>query len=107
MIVTVYMALPNQTDSTPFTTACMTTINPDKISNWIAVSRDLFKKYPCGTKILLTGTDKDGIYEVQDVMNARYKNRIDVLIHQDSSIGKWNGLIQKYEKQFNNSIREN
>lgn len=96
------MAISAQTDNTPLITACNDIINPDKIENWIAVSRDLFELYPCGTKILVTGTDLDGIYIVKDKMNKRYTNRIDILIHQDSSIGKWNGIIQNYE--INNSL---
>lgn len=48
----------------------------------IAISRDLIKKYPFHTKVLLVGTgEDDGIYKVEDLMNARFKNRIDILVN--------------------------
>lgn len=55
----------------------------------IAVSRDLLKDYPFGTKVRITGTHYDGIWTIQDVMNKRYKNRIDLLINKGMRIGKW------------------
>ena len=48
----------------------------------IAVSRDLKKKYPFHTKVLLVGAGKDdGIYKVEDLMASRFKNRIDILVN--------------------------
>jgi 3D (Asp-Asp-Asp) domain-containing protein len=48
----------------------------------IAVSRDLKKKYPFHTKVLLVGAGADdGIYKVEDLMNPRFKNRIDILVN--------------------------
>lgn len=48
----------------------------------IAVSRDLRKKYPFHTKVLLVGAGKDdGIYKVEDLMASRFKNRIDILVN--------------------------
>ena len=48
----------------------------------IAISRDLQKKFPFHTKVLLVGTgDDDGIYKVEDLMNYRFKNRIDILVN--------------------------
>lgn len=48
----------------------------------IAVSRDLLKKYPFGTKVLVKGTESqlDGIYTVSDLMAARWRNKIDILV---------------------------
>ncbi len=48
----------------------------------IAVSRDLRKKYPFHTKVLLVGAgEDDGIYKVEDLMASRFKNRIDILVN--------------------------
>ena len=52
----------------------------------IAVSRDLKKKYPFGTKVLVIGAGiLDGIYEVRDLMGfdksgKPWKNKIDILV---------------------------
>lgn len=98
VVITVYMAVAGQTDSTPLITADGSKINFDDPQNWIAVSRDLLDEYPFGTKVEVTGTDiYDGIYEVRDVMNKRFTNRIDILIHVDDPIGKWRGTIQKID----------
>ena len=48
----------------------------------IAISRNLQKKYPFHTKVLLIGAGiDDGIYKVEDLMNSRFKNRIDILVN--------------------------
>ena len=48
----------------------------------IAISRDLRKKYPFHTKVLLVGAGADdGIYKVEDLMASRFKNRIDILVN--------------------------
>jgi 3D (Asp-Asp-Asp) domain-containing protein len=48
----------------------------------IAVSRDLSKKYPFHTKVLLLGAgNDDGIYKVEDLMASKFKNRIDILVN--------------------------
>ena len=82
--VTTYTTDPSQTDSTPYTTASgfkLSKKNPKK-HRIIAVSRDLFKKIGFGKKVRLEGTGKyDGIYYVQDLMNKRFRNRIDILIN--------------------------
>ena len=83
--LTTYKASETETDSTPNITASGFKItNPNK-HKIIAVSRDLKKKYKFGQKIRITGAGKyNGTYRVHDVMNKRYKNRIDILIgHND------------------------
>ena len=52
----------------------------------IAVSRDLKRKMKYGSKVYVKGTGKhDGVYVVRDLMNKRYKKRIDILIgHNDN-----------------------
>lgn len=92
---TVYNAVPEQTNSDPSHTASMFKLdlkNPYK-HRIIAVSRNLLKDYPMGTKVLLVGAGKyDGIYQVQDKMNKRYYDCIDILINIDMKIGKWKNV---------------
>ena len=83
--LTTYKATEGETDSTPNITASGFKITNPKKHRIIAVSRDLKKKYKFGQKVRIEGAGKyDGIYRVHDVMNKRYKNRIDILIgHND------------------------
>ena len=84
--LTTYTASENETDSTPHITASGFKINPKnpKKHRIIAVSRDLLKKLPFGTLVKVTGAGKlNGVYVVEDVMNKRYKKRIDILINPD------------------------
>jgi 3D (Asp-Asp-Asp) domain-containing protein len=84
--LTTYSASVGETDSTPHITASgfkIDTTNPKK-HRIIAVSRDLKKKWPFGTKVRIKSAGKyNGVYTVKDVMNKRYKNRIDILIGED------------------------
>ena len=84
--LTTYSTTIGQTDSTPHITASgfkIDTTNPKK-HRIIAVSRDLKKKWPFGTKVRIKKAGKyNGVYTVKDVMNKRYKNRIDILIGED------------------------
>jgi len=100
VVATVYNAVPEQTNSDPSHTASMFKLdlsNPYK-HKIIAVSRDLLKDFPMGTKVILSGTKYDGVYTVEDKMNKRYTNRIDILINKGMSIGKWdNATIAKCE----------
>jgi len=81
--VTTYVPSVEECDSTPNITASgfkIDTLNP-KRHKIIAVSRDLKRKWKFGTKIKVTGIGKyNGIYTVKDVMNKRYKKRIDILV---------------------------
>ena len=84
---TVYHAVIEQTDSTPFVTASMKHINPDNPAGhrWIAVSRDLEKLgYTFGASVCIEGISKefDGDWTVQDRMNKRWTKRIDFLVDQ-------------------------
>jgi 3D (Asp-Asp-Asp) domain-containing protein len=79
--LTTYKANAAETDSTPNITASGFKITNPKKHRIIAVSRDLKKKYKFGQKIRIVGAGKyDGTYRVHDVMNKRYKKRIDILI---------------------------
>ena len=82
--VTMYHPVPNQTDATPYITASgfrLDKKNPKK-DRIIAISRDLKEKLDFGDTVILQGIGKwDGEYVVHDVMNKRFKNRIDILIN--------------------------
>lgn len=79
--LTTYKASEAETDSTPNITASGFKITNPKKHRIIAVSRDLKKKYKFGQKIRIVGAGKySGTYKVQDVMNKRYKKRIDILV---------------------------
>ncbi len=86
--VTTYSPTVEQTDSTPLITASGFKINPKnpKRQRIVAVSRDLKKKYKFGKKIRITGIGKlSGTYTVRDVMNKRYRKRVDILIGEDDT----------------------
>lgn len=82
--VTTYTIDPKQTDDTPLITASgfnLHPVNPKK-HRIVAVSRDIKRKLKFGDKIYLSGTGSyDGVYYVHDLMNKRFKNRIDILIN--------------------------
>ena len=99
---TIYHAVPEQTDSTPFITASNSIIdasNPQK-HRWIAVSRDLEKLgYTFGVRVCVEGAGNlDGIWTVQDRMNKRFKNRIDFLVNKELKGCKWNNIKISIEK---------
>jgi len=82
---TVYHATVEQCNSDPEHTAFNFKLDLD--NPWkhriIAVSRDLLKKYPKGTKVRLTGVGNyNGIYVVMDKMNKKWTKRIDILINE-------------------------
>ena len=91
---TVYNAVPQQCNADVEHTAFMFKLdlkNPYK-HKIIALSRDLLKKYPKGSKVMIVGTNYDGIFTVMDKMNKRYTSRIDILINQEMAIGKWDNV---------------
>jgi 3D (Asp-Asp-Asp) domain-containing protein len=81
--LTTYTPTAEECDSTPLITASGFKINESnpKRHRIIAFSRYLKRKYKFGTKLLIKGAGKyDGTYTVRDVMNKRYKKRIDILV---------------------------
>ncbi len=74
-VVTAYNPVPAQTDSTPCLTANGTEICTEHkniiAANWL----------PFGTKVQIPDYFGDKIFEVQDRMNERYSDRIDVLMY--------------------------
>ena len=83
--LTTYKANESETDSTPMITASGFKITNPKKHKIIAVSRDLKRKWGWGTKVKIVGAGKyDGTYRVHDLMNKRYRKRIDILVgHKD------------------------
>ena len=81
--VTTYTPSVEECDSTPLITASGFKIserNPRR-HRIVAVSRDLKRKYKFGTKIRIKGAGKyDGTYTIRDVMNPRFRKRIDILV---------------------------
>ena len=67
--VTAYTSRPEETDSTPFITA-----SGEEVKMGIVASNFL----PMGTEIKIPAVFGDKIFRVEDRMNPRYKNRIDI-----------------------------
>lgn len=82
--LTTYSACVEQTDSTPYITASgfkLDSVNP-KRHKVIAISRDLKRKFKFRDRVRITGAGRyDGVYRVEDVMNKRFRNRVDVLVN--------------------------
>ena len=81
---TMYTVSPNQTDDSPLVTASGFKLHPKnpKKHRIIAVSRDLVDSLGFGTKVRLENAGKyNGVYVIEDVMNKRFKRRIDILIN--------------------------
>jgi 3D (Asp-Asp-Asp) domain-containing protein len=69
----------------------------------VAVSRDMLEKYPFHSYIKIEGTGKlDGIWRIEDIMNRRYRKRIDLLINWKVKHNKFSNVkITKYEYKSN------
>ena len=81
--LTTYTPTVEECDSTPLITASGFKINErnPRRHRIVAVSRDLKRKYKFGTKLRIKGAGKyDGTYTVRDVMNKRFRKRIDILV---------------------------
>ena len=52
--------------------------------------RDLKRKYKFGKKVRITGIGElSGTYTVRDVMNKRYRKRVDILIGEEDKQTKF------------------
>jgi 3D (Asp-Asp-Asp) domain-containing protein len=84
--LTTYSPSMGETDSTPNITASgfkIDTANPRK-HRIIAISRDLKRKWKFNQKVRIRKAGKyNGDYTVKDLMNKRYKNRVDILVGKD------------------------
>ena len=101
--VTTYTTDPSETDEEPLITASgfkLDSLNPRR-HKIIAVSRDLKKRYPFGSRVRVTGLGKkyDGVYKVEDVMHSRWRKKIDLLINpKDKQFKKRRVVITPIEK---------
>jgi 3D (Asp-Asp-Asp) domain-containing protein len=85
---TAYSSDVAQTDSTPFVTATGTRVRPGVI----ALSRDLLRTFPYGSRVTLqdsAGILNGRIYLVEDTMNARLRNTIDIWMGSRSQAYRW------------------
>jgi 3D (Asp-Asp-Asp) domain-containing protein len=103
--LTAYNAVPGQTDDNPFETASGAYSNPQIIA---ARSQDLAGKLPFGTIIELDGSTVSsgetcgfsvvapliGYRVIEDTMNARYTDRIDVLFDTDANYTMPDGTVE-------------
>lgn len=82
LMITAYSPRVQETDSDPFITASMKPVK----RNTIAVSRDLFNQgWVFGKKVYIkcesvseVKKGQCGIFEIRDLMNARFEERIDI-----------------------------
>ena len=85
VVVTMYQPLPSQTDDTPNITADGTVIKVDRASEYryVAVSQNMLIKnggfLNFGDYVWVDAGKKSGVYQVRDVMNRRFTDRIDIL----------------------------
>ncbi len=102
--LTAYNAVPGQTDDDPFTTASGAYSNPDIVA---ARSRDLADELPFGTIIEIDGPAAAGQSScgygavarhigyrvIEDTMNQRYTDRVDVLLDQRADVKADDGSV--------------
>jgi 3D (Asp-Asp-Asp) domain-containing protein len=96
--LTTYSVTEGETDDSPTITASGFEIDEDnpKKHRIIAVSRDLKRKLRFGEKVVLSNAGKfNGVWYVRDLMNSRFRNKIDVLIDEDDKQTKMFGVIIK------------
>jgi len=96
--LTTYSATEEETDDSPTITASGFEIDEDnpKKHRIIAVSRDLKRRLRFGEKVMLSNAGRfNGVWYVRDLMNSRFKNKIDVLINPDDKQTKMFGVVIK------------
>jgi len=75
LTITAYNPVKEQTNLQPTITASMRLIKP----GMVAVSRDLFYSgWSFGKKVYI---ERHGVFEIQDLMNERYKDSMDILMY--------------------------
>ncbi|GGR55326.1 hypothetical protein GCM10008959_16170 [Deinococcus seoulensis] len=89
---TAYNSVPGQTDSTPFITATGTRTRPGVV----ALSRDLLRTFPYGTKVMIedlsgkyTNMLKGRVFVVEDTMAARKTNSVDIWMATRTEALNW------------------
>ena len=96
--LTTYSVTEEETDDSPNITASGFEIDEDnpKKHRIIAVSRDLKRRLRFGEKVILSNAGRfNGVWYVRDLMNSRFRNKIDVLINQNDKQTKMFGVIIK------------
>jgi 3D (Asp-Asp-Asp) domain-containing protein len=81
--MTTYTTSRSQTDSNPYETASGFILNKNnpKKHRVIAISRDLKDTFAFGDSVYIQAGKYSGKYVVHDVMNKRFKKKIDLLIN--------------------------
>lgn len=88
---TAYNSLGNQTDSTPHITATGTRTRPGVV----ALSRDMLRLFPYGTRVRITPLNgshpyvNGRIFIVEDTMHARKTNQVDIWMPTRSQAMQW------------------
>ncbi|GAA4016546.1 hypothetical protein GCM10022631_31180 [Deinococcus rubellus] len=85
---TAYNSEVGQTDASPFITATGTRVRPGVI----ALSRDLLRVFPYGTRVTLrdsAGLLNGRVFIVEDTMNVRLANTIDIWMGSRSQAIQW------------------
>lgn len=89
---TAYNSVPGQTDATPFITATGTRTRPGVI----ALSRDLLRTFPYGTRVIIEDLSgkysnilKNRVFIVEDTMAARKTNSVDIWMPTRSEALNW------------------
>lgn len=95
--ITVYNPVLSQTLGDPNETANGSILTRDNVHESIAVSRDLEKDFPMGSLVCLRCNCQfnDYIFEVNDRMNKRFRNHIDIY-SRTIKRGEWYGEIISY-----------
>jgi 3D (Asp-Asp-Asp) domain-containing protein len=97
--LTTYTVDPSQTDNTPLITASgfkLDHLNPRR-HRVIAISRDLKARFKFGSRVRITNAGRfNGVYVVRDLMNKRFRRKIDILINpRDKHTKLTNVIINK------------
>jgi 3D (Asp-Asp-Asp) domain-containing protein len=94
--LTTYTVDPSQTDSTPLITASgfkLDNLNPRR-HRVIAISRDLRARFKFGSRVRITNAGRfNGVYVVRDLMNKRFRRKIDILINPKDKHTKLTNVI--------------
>jgi 3D (Asp-Asp-Asp) domain-containing protein len=104
---TVYRANIKECDGDYLTTA--SGLRLDSLNQYkhrvIAISTDLKRHLSWGDSVYVVGVGiYNGWWQVNDAMNSRWRNKVDLLINSDMPIGKWNNvkIFKKHEVQYGN-----
>ena len=94
--LTTYTVDPSQTDNTPLITASgfkLDNLNPRR-HRVIAISRDLKARFKFGSRVRITNAGRfNGVYVVRDLMNKRFRRKIDILINPEDKHTKLTDVV--------------